>query len=272
MSPDQSAPGYNIIFAGWVQSRNGLHDAAALLKMSPDALEKLIATNHRLPIARTATREEAHLLSRKLSESGLETETISDDELGISEKNVIRVRSIVFTEKRCSLQAPGRPEAAELSHADLLLLVAARLLIKTTAVKERKSRGAENEILDASEFYADEFVVDVYSSSHEQTWRIAANNFDFSCLNERKALVVNENMSRLVETFASKAPSMFIDNSYNGIRQSLDLVWGSETATRSDGWRRHGPGRFTIGATTTHSNESQFTRYSRLRYYLVRHR
>ena len=68
-----------------------------------------------------------------------------------------------------------------------------------------------------------------------------------------------------------KSPAIVIDNSYNSRRGVLDLVWGSEKVTKSDGWRRDAPGRFTVGATTTHSNESQFTRYSRLKYYLLRH-
>ena len=268
LSPEKSEPGYNSIFAGWEQSRNAVSDVAEFIRLSSDALEKIIASNLRLPIARTATREEAQLLSERLRDLGLQTETVSDGDLGISERNVIRVRSLVFEDEQ--LLVSGRGEPSTLKYSDLLLLVQARLLTKTTSVKERKSRGAENEILDASEFYADEFVADLYSSSYEQTWRIAGNSFDFSCLNDRKALVVKENMATLVQTFLSKSPAIVIDNSYNGLRGVLDLVWGSDKVTKSDGWRRDSPGRLTVGATTTHSNESQFTRYSRLKYYLLR--
>ena len=117
-----------------------------------------------MPIARTGTREEAQSSSQKdFSDLGLQTETISDEELGISESNVIRVRSVLFDDEQILVRASGRAESSVLKYTDLILLVQARILIKTTTVKERQSRGAENEILDASEFYSDQFVVDLYS-------------------------------------------------------------------------------------------------------------
>ena len=270
LSPDKSQPGYNSIFVGCDQSRNSLTDLAELLKLPVDKIEAIVSGNERLPLARTGTREEAELLSERLHELGLQTETLSDEELGISERSVIRVRSILFDEEQLQVRASGRREPSALRYTDLILLVQGRLLIKTTAIKERKARGAENEILEASEFYSDQLVADLYSSAYDQTWRIEANNFDFSCLNDRKALVVRENMATLIETFALKAPAILIDNSYDRYRALLDLVWGSEKVTRSDGWRRDAPGRVTVGATTIHSNESQLTRYSRLKYHLLR--
>lgn len=270
LSADKSQPGYNSIFVSWDQSRNSVTDPAELLKLPVDVLEKIVSGNECLPIARTGTLEEAQLLSEKLYELGLQTETRSDEELGISERNVIRVRSILFDEEQMQVRASGRGEPSALRYTDLVLLVQGRLLIKTTAIKERQARGAENEILDASEFYSDQFVADLYASAYDQTWRIEANNFDFSCLSDRKALVVRENMTTLIQTFTLKSPALVIDNSYDGHRGVLDLVWGSEKVTRSDGWRRDAPGRVTVGATTTHSNESQFTRYSRLKYHLLR--
>jgi len=89
-------------------------------------------------------------------------------------------------------------------------------------------------------------------------------------LGEQKALVVNVNMTRLIQVLQAQAPQMTIDNAYAGVRQLLDLVWGAEKSTKSDGWRRDSPGRLTVGETTTLSNESQFMRYSRLRYTLLR--
>jgi hypothetical protein len=86
-------------------------------------------------------------------------------------------------------------------------------------------------------------------------------------LGNRKALLVNENIRSLMDLIQSHAAQIEIDNSYNGVRQMLEMVWGSEKVTKSEGWKRGGPGRFTVGATTTLSNENQFTRYSRLRYF-----
>ena len=45
------------------------------------------------------------------------------------------------------------------------------------------------------------------------------------------------------------------------------LAWGMQAETQSSGWRRERPGKLSVGMATIKSNESQFTRYSRLRYY-----
>ena len=41
-------------------------------------------------------------------------------------------------------------------------------------MKEIKTRRAENEIIDTSEFFTDEPVIDIYLSSHAETWRVGA--------------------------------------------------------------------------------------------------
>jgi hypothetical protein len=269
LSPDKLEPAYNIIFAGEGQSAHNLQSAADFLKLKTDELQKFFSLQQRLPLARTATIEEAQLTQARLSEFGIQTLTLSDDQLGVGEKNIVRVRSVVFNESGLRVK-PAGGDPVELNYADLLLLVQARITTKTTAVRERKSRTTENELLATSELFADEFVIDLYSSSHEVTWRIFANSFDFSCLGEDKALVVNQNMLKLPQVIESKASRINVDNSYNSVRHLLDLIWGFEQETKSDGWRREGPGRLTIGVTTKHSNENQFTRYSRLRFYLSR--
>jgi hypothetical protein len=52
------------------------------------------------------------------------------------------------------------------------------------------------------------------------------------------------------------------------VRHALGAVWTLEQRTEAQGWRRERPGRYSTEAVTTSDNESQFTRYSRLRYYL----
>ena len=272
MSPDKTDPGYNIIFCGYDQTRGSLVEAGEFLKLTTGTLEKLIATNHPLPVARTLTSEEAQLVREKLTTFGVEAIVLSDEELGVTDNSIARVRSVIFEETAISFRASGRPAPIRVNFADLMLMVQARLLTRITAVKERQTRSSENEILDASEFFADEAVYDLYCAVHSETLRISANNFDFSCLGPRKALVVSANMSTLAYTLASKAPQLEVDNSYVAVRQLLDVVWGSEKATRSEGWRREAPGRVTVAATTTDTNEKQFTRYSRLKFHLRQQR
>jgi len=269
LTPDKSEPGYNTILVANDETRN-IIEVADLLKLSTDAVATLLAAAQPLPLARTASFEQSELLAERLHEFGLQTEIIPDQLLGLSENNVIRVRSMAISDATFSVRTSGRGEPLELQNADLLLMVEGRLLTKTTTVKERKARKSENEILDASEFYSDEPAFDLYCATRKQTFRIAANSFDFSCLGERKRLTVNENLMTLRQLLKEKAPDMKIDDSYGAVRQLLDLVWGADKATKSDGWRRDAPGRLTVGATTTVSNENQFTRYSRLRHILLR--
>ena len=83
-----------------------------------------------------------------------------------------------------------------------------------------------------------------------------------------KALVANENIGKLQRLIVGKAVNAQVDDSYARVRNLLELAWGTQPETQSSGWRRERPGKLSVGMATTRSNESQFTRYSRLRYYL----
>jgi hypothetical protein len=145
--------------------------------------------------------------------------------------------------------------------------VTGRLFVKRVEMQERKTRRSENEIVQSSEFSSDEAVVDFYTLTQPQTWRVNANGFDFSCLGNQKTLIANENISRLQQFIAANAPHAKVDDSYKKLRQILDLVWTAQQETQSSGWRRERPGKLSVGVATINSNEVQFTRYSRLRRY-----
>ena len=268
--PDKFQSGFNSIT---IPNQTAIGDtefekAADFLKISPACLQKLLAANIPLPFAHTASEEEANLVSERMSELGIKARTLSDNQLGVSDDYVVRIRSVEFHETSVAFRLHGPGNDKNIAYGNLLLIVLGRLVTQKTEVKELKSRLSENEIVDASQFFADEPVVDIYSSCDSETLRITANNFDFSCLQDQKTLVAAQNLSTLVRVIASKAPRTEIDDSYSSLRQTLEPIWGTEKETESRGWRRDAPGRITIGATTTHSNESQFTRYSRLRYFL----
>jgi hypothetical protein len=145
------------------------------------------------------------------------------------------------------------------------------LFVRRVEIQERKTGRAENEIVQSSEFFLDNAVIDFYTTAHSQTWRINANGFDFSCLGSKKTLIANENITRLLDLLVSNSPNAIVDTLYKELRHTLDLVWGSQPETQSSGWRRERPGKLSVGLATTNSNESQFTRYSRMRRYFQRH-
>ena len=262
--PEKHQLGYNTIYLppGKQFSAETIREAATLLKLKEPDLERLLGEDVPLPLARTASREEADLILDRLQNLGFRVVTLVD------EGAVRRVKSMAFEDSQLTIQSGHTKDEVEVPWSNILLLVPARLIEKRVEVKEVKSRRAENELLDASEFFSDETVIDIYLSTSSETWRVSASGFDFSCLGSEKALVANENLTRLQRRLVSQATNARCDDSYNRLRPLLDLVWGPEQETKSSGWRRERPGKLSLGMATINSNESQFTRYSRLLYYV----
>jgi hypothetical protein len=270
-TPEKHQLGFNCIL---IQTNSGpsngdsLSKAAELLKLKVESLENIIALKAPMPLARTASREEAELVNERLRELGFETVQLSDDDLG-KDDTVVRVRSVHIDDNSLSLQQAGNQTSIALSWDDLRLIVSGRLVVQKVEVTERVSLRPETEILDTSEFFSDEPVLDLYSSTHDRTWRIGTNNFDFSCLHDQKSFVAGENLSKLLALICSRCPSVQHDSAYNELRNTLQLVWPTEQETESRGWRRERPGKYSLGAVTANTNRSQFTRYSRLRRYFA---
>jgi hypothetical protein len=263
--PEKHQLGYNTIMLpkGETYSAETISEAATLLKLKDEEVQRILNEGVPLPLARTASREEAELVSDRLEALGFAVVTLVDD------GSVRRVRSIAFDETRFVVNPGQTKDEVEELWSNIVLIVPARLFARRVEVKELKSRRAEGEILDTSEFFSDEVVIDFYTSSSSETWRISAGSFDFSCLGADKVLIANENVARLQRWLVSKAPNARLDESYNRLRPVLDIVWGLEQETQSSGWRRERPGKLSIGMATINSNESQFTRYSRLLHYLT---
>jgi hypothetical protein len=263
--PEKHQLGYNTILLPIAKtfSAGTISEAATLLKLKDDDLQRILNERTPLPLARTASREEADLVYARLQELGFDVVTLVD------EGALRRVRSIAFDELRFVVNPGQTKDEVEDLWSNIVLIVPARLIARRVEVKELKSRRAEGEILDKSEFFSDEVVIDFYTTSNAVTWRISAGSFDFSCLGPDKALIASENIARLQRWLVSKATNARLDESYNRLRPVLDLVWGPEQETQSSGWRRERPGRLSVGTATINSNESQFTRYSRLLYYFA---
>jgi hypothetical protein len=267
--PEKHQLGYNSILLpqDQVVSENMVTEAAMLLKLTPEAFQEILSKGIPLPVARTASPEEAELVFLRLQDLGLHCLTISDDDLGVSDNPVKHVRSMSFDDAYLTIHQAGIVEETTVSWTDIVLILPGRLFEKRLEMKERMTRKAENEIVDTSEFFKDEAVIDFYTSTHSFTWRVNANGFDFSCLKDEKALIANENIGKLQRLIIAKAVNANVDDSYHRVRSILELTWGAQAETQSSGWRRERPGKLSVGIATTRSNESQFTRYSRLRYF-----
>jgi hypothetical protein len=264
--------GYSNILVPTVSERPDsarVEEIAGLLKLSASDLDKILENTLPLPLARAATLDEARLIEKRLGDFGLSSQIVSDEELRIEQAPPQRIRAAVFEEQALIAFPMGGAEGIRIEWSDVTLLVQGRLFRRSVEVTERKSAG-QNDLLSASETFADESLLDVYGKTVEGSLRIAANSFDFSCLKERKALIVKLNFASLVETFRERAANALFNDSYISVRQLLEPAWPSETQTESRGWRRERPGKVTVGAVTETSNETQFTRYSRLKHHLAR--
>jgi len=273
--PEKHQLGYNNILLPVEQvTTERVADAAALVKLSAENVQQLMSQNVPLPVARTVSREEAELVTLRLNDLGLRCVTVSDGELELSSPEIIvkRVRAMSFDDDEHVVIYHSGTEETSVLWSDVILILTARLIETRLEIKERMTRKKENEILETNEFFRDEAVIDFYTTTHSFTWRVGATGFDFSCLGREKALVANENISRLQRLIVAKAVNAQLDDSYQRIRNLLELAWGTQPETQSSGWRRERPGKLSVGVATTKSNETQFTRYSRLRYYIVQNK
>jgi hypothetical protein len=241
-------------------------EASDLLRLRPDDLERILSSPLPLPLARAATIDEARLIQSRLSTLEINSCIMPDADLRIDSAGIVKIRALDIDELQVYVyQSPEAP-AIQISWSDFALLVSGRLLFKRVELIEKT--GARADILDSSEFFADETVVDVYTQRQPTPYRIAANSFDFSCLGTHKRLLAGENILKLLQLFRQHAPQVEYDDTFNSVRKSLEAVWPSEQQNESTGWRRERPGKYSLGSVAGVDNEMQFLRYSRLRRYL----
>jgi hypothetical protein len=247
---------------------DALREVAGLLRLSVNDLKRIMEAGTPLPLARAATPDEAALVESRLAAHGIRVLVVSDQDLSLADSPPRRIRALEFTEDSVIAHPAGAAPALRAPWAEVLLLVTGRHLVRRVEIEERRGRRAENEIAHARELSSDESLLDVYTGSSKGGWRIASDNFDFSCLGDRKGLLVAENFLSLEETLRRRASQADTDDSYNRVRHALTPVWPLEQHTESRGLRRERPGKYNVESATTSDNETQFTRYSRLRHYL----
>jgi hypothetical protein len=252
-------------------SEEEIAEAARLVRLDSDTLKSILKAAAPLPLARAATLEDALLIKNRLGAlQGFDVLIASDVELGLNNATK-SVRALDFTDEALILHLMGG-ETQRILWPDVSLLVVGRLFVRRIEVEERARRGKpENEIVDAREFDADEALLDLYiarDANNCDAWRIGSSNFDFSCLGANKSLLATENFRALNAALRERARDAQFSDSYHGARRFLNFVWPLEQRTKSRGWQRSRPGRYSTQATIMSDNEKQFTLYSRLQNYL----
>jgi hypothetical protein len=264
---DSRAQAYNVILLNGPENlkQEVLEEAAKLIRLDANEFSRILYVRSPLPIARSDTFEDSSLICERLKTLHISAAIVSDKDLDMQNTTPTRARALEFADR--VLVIKDRPEGGkvQIPWSQLTCLVTGRLFTKRVEVKERKVRRRESEIVEASEAYADDLVMDIYSET--QSFRIFSNRFDYSCLLSR-SMIAAENFSLLLNRICESAPQIAYDDSYNSIRQLLDLVWPPDQRVDSQGWHRERLGKLSFGTVTESSSEVQFTRYSRLVHFM----
>jgi hypothetical protein len=266
--PEAWEEGYNLVLVEPAPASSELiKEVTGLLRLESGDAARILASEEPLPLVRLDSYEEARLVEERFRGCGLSILVISDSDLMMRDENRRRVRAFDFEDDALVAYASGSSDVRSARWSDLQLLVTGRLIVRRIEVEERR-KGRAGEMVEAREMTGDLLLLDLYAKSFVGAWRVASDSFDFSCLRERKALIAAQNFSSLIEVLRELAPQMIVDDSYNRSRRALASVWPPEERTESKGLRRERPGRFNVEAVMKSDNEMQFTRYSRLRYFL----
>lgn len=265
--------GYNVVLLAHAPDATDvppdvIGEAARVLRLEPTQLQWVIAAGVPLPVARTAQLEEVALIERRLASLGLPIEIVTDETLAVETQTPQRIRRFEFTGEGLTAWGGGETVGQRAAWADVALLVAGRLSQRKIEVEERRGFSTTNKVVDTREFHDDELVLDIYLRADPRNLRVRAEGFDYSCLGAQKSLLAAENFARLVATLRTRATAAVFDDDYTSVRHLLKTVWPA-AEQKSSGLRRARPGRVRTEAITTVSNETQFTRYSRLRRHFV---
>ncbi len=245
-----------------------LAEIANFLRLEKEELQRIVASELPLPLARSSNKEDAELIQQRMRTAQLASLIVADASLGLDPS--LKLRALEFRDEGLHAYQSPQAQPQKIPWDDFVLIVSGRLMRKRVELQEERKR-SENRVLEADQFFADENVIELFASNAAAPYRIASGSFDFSCLAEKKRLIAAENMSILVEVVRERVPGIIYDQTYNAVRKALEPVWRSEQQNESTGWRRGRPGKYSLGTVTETSNESQFSRYSRLRYFLCTH-
>ncbi len=260
--------GFNIIALSNNLESFFMPELALQINLEPKSLEQIFEKQKKLPIARAETFEEAEKISQVLRENGIAT-MILDDEILKSETPPRRLRGLEFTETSLKLNLFNTSEIVEIEKNNLKLIVLGGIFERKIAATEKYNKKDENKVLNSSETSSDEPLIDIYSRDDAIGYRISTNGFDFSSLGAEKKLIAAENIKTLLNRLKIFFPQAEFISDYVKIRHLLSEIWLVEQTKNSLGLKSGNFGSYNFENVTTINNLEQFTKYSRLQWYLL---
>ena len=227
----------------------------------------LLESGKAVPILRVESDVIAKDVAHSFAELGVQTRTVSDDQLGSSVPHM-RLRGVAFHDDKLAMSLFNSDDTVTIDRDDLALLVTGVIHEgRTEAMEQRKRRSTKT--LSETETSTDQSFIDIYSRHDSIGWRIPSSGFDFSCLGEEKSLMAGENLTRLAEKLALFAPSAKVVDDYLSIRPLLEYLWPSDHRRDALGFQRSGFARKDLARVMTTSNLTQANKYSRLQWHLL---
>ena len=233
---------------------------AEMLNIKPAELTALLAHPAGAPLLAVKSGTQAQVAAQKLSEHGVRTRIISDEQLN-PERSPVAILALEILEDALVGQIGRSSQTVSALWDEITLIVIGRLYFETREIDQKRSRAKQ--VIDEREMLTDEAVLDIYTRGDDRGWRIRAGNFDFSCLGDKKKLTTFENFTTLITLLREHATAAEFDDWYVRLRGALNNIWPDQASASAKERRRRAFGDFDSSVTSL-DNELQFTRYSRL--------
>jgi len=266
--PETWQDGFSLVYAGKTGLESGiLENAADLLRVEHDALERMIAVGVPIPLIYLKSLTDAGLLGSRLSDAGFDCAIVGDDLLQ-PKVPPTRVRTVQFDSDAILLEDFNTSSVTPVKYDERVLLVTGSLVKTSTEVTGKVSKRAVK-TMEETFAISDEAVVDIYPVSDVYGFRIRSSGFDFSCLGERMQRFATVNMAALIGDLRSRFTSGVFIDSFPTASPLFGPVWPVEEIKQASSVSRGPLGGIRKQNLTVLDNTSQFTKFSRLQRHFI---
>ncbi|HKG22386.1 MAG TPA: hypothetical protein VKC34_10840, partial [Blastocatellia bacterium] len=154
------------------------------LNLEAGEARAILESGKRIPIARSHTRQEADLIAALIRTCGVGAEVVADQDMRLQEE-LARARRIIAEGEELHIEHSGG--SVSLPRSDIKLMVTGGLKSRRVDYIESVSsvRAQSGGVVDSSEYFSGETMLDLYSGTLERSFRIRSDAFDYSGLVER---------------------------------------------------------------------------------------
>lgn len=261
-------PGFSVIARRFPAEPSSLSTIAALIGVEKERFSEMAELKEPLPLSRVESLAMAEAIASRIADLGGECTVLADSDLQ-PEKPPIRLKRIDIDIDEIASVDFNTDDVYRLSAGDISLIVTGRFITSRTDVLEKKRRSGKSDLLNETSTSSDESVADIYSKDSPIGFRLRLTGFDFSCLGSERQLVAAQNFRLLLDRLRTVATNTSVVD-YLPIRHFLDDVWEPEARKDALGRMSGGLGKKGFGSVATTSNITQFTKFSRMHWHLLR--